>query len=131
MNAKQLYDKLSLIHANHYFKSYEEFEVDCNNAEYPCILVIPMPTKKIDMKADRFNMVEAIVVMYLQKMEVDFKTIDEYDIILESENIVLSGIFPFIDQIKAIENISELCKFSDVLSAGAFAIEMKNNPICN
>jgi len=130
MNAKDVYTYLSTKYTNHYFYSAEEFEVMINQMTYPCVLVMPVITKKMDMQADRFNLTETAIVLSLAKMDLDFSTIAAYDQILPLEAALLKNLNYFFKRIKSVENVSELCKFSDNLVAAGFAIEFKNTPTC-
>lgn len=130
MNAKDLYTYLSTKYTNHYFYSAEEFEVEVNRMNYPCVLVMPVITKRMTMQADRFNLTETAIVLSLDKMDIDFSSLATYEKLLPLETALLGNLNYFYNKITSVENVSELCKFSDNLIAAGFAIEFKNAPKC-
>ena len=130
MNAKTIYNFLATKYANHYFYSAEEFEGEINNMKYPCILVMPVITKQITVKSDRFNLTETAIVLSLAKMDLDFSSSVVYDSLSTLEVALLKFLGAYTDKIKSIQNVSELCKFSDNLIAAGFAIEFMNDPFC-
>ena len=130
MNAKQLYLKLSETYPNHYFGSYEELNVILDNAQMPCIVVIPV-SKTVNFIADRFKIVETVVIASLDLMELDFSTDAAYVSIKSLENQLLSDIFPFSDKIKSVQVLSELNKFDANVLFAALALEIINDPVCN
>jgi len=130
MNAKDIYNYLATKYTNHYFHTAEEFEVEINNMKYPCILVMPIITKQINIKADRFKLTETSVILYLDKMDIDFSTSAVYDLVSTAEKDIMSKLSIYIDRIERVENVSELCKFSDNLYTAGLAIDFFNNPVC-
>ena len=130
MDAKELYTLLSASYANCYFIDAEQFEQKINEVSYPCVLVVPIITKQVDTKTDRFNLHETVGVWSLDKSDFQVQFEDAYDAVRSLEDGLLETIYPIIDKIEAIENISELYKFSDNVMAGAFALKIKITGNC-
>ena len=130
MNAKELYTALSAKYVNHYFASYEELNVILDNATYPCMVVVPV-SKSITFVADRFKIVETVVVASLSKMDLDFSTESIYDTVKGLETSLLSNIYPFSRDITSYQNLSELNKFDANVAFAAFSIDIVNSPVCS
>ena len=129
MNAKQLYTYLSTKYNNHYFGSYEELNIILDNATLPCIVVIPV-LKQVSFIANRFKIVESVVVASLAKMDLDFSTSAIYDVVNTLENSLLANLYPYEHEILSYQSISELNKFDAGVVFAAFSIDIVNNPIC-
>ena len=130
MNAKELFTALSAKYANHYFGSYEELNILLDSATYPCVVVIPV-SKKITFIADRFKIVETVVVASLAIMELDFTTSAAYDSIKTLEYALLAYLYPYSREIQSVQVLSELNKFDANVLFSAFAIDLVNTPVCN
>jgi len=130
MNAKEVYNLLATKYDNHYFGSYEELNIILDSATYPCIVVIPV-SKQISFVADRFRVVETIVVASLSIMELDFSTSAIYDTVKSMEVDLMKKIYPFQNQIKSYQVLSELNKFDANVAFAAFALDIVNDPICS
>lgn len=129
MNAKEVYNLLSTKYANHYFGSYEELNVILDSASYPCVVVVPV-SKQISFVADRFKIVETVVIASLSLMELDFSTSAIYDTVKSLEVDLMKKIYPFQKQILSYQVLSELNKFDANVAFAAFAIDIVNNPVC-
>lgn len=130
MNAKEVYNLLATKYANHYFGSYEELNVILDSAAYPCVVVVPV-SKQISFVADRFKIVETVVVASLSLMELDFSTSAIYDTVKSLEVDLMQKIYPFQKQIVSYQVLSELNKFDANVAFAAFAIDIVNNPVCS
>jgi len=130
MNAKEIYNYLATKYANHYFGSYEELNIMLDSAAYPCVVVIPV-SKQITFVADRFRIVETVVVASLSLMELDFSTEAIYDTVKSLEVDLMSKIYPFTNNILNYQVLSELNKFDANVAFAAFAIDIVNKPVCS
>lgn len=130
MNAKEIYNYLATKYTNHYFGSYEELNVLLDSAAYPCVVVIPV-SKQITFVADRFRIVETVVVASLSLMELDFSTSAIYDTVKGLEVDLMSKIYPFTNNILSYQVLSELNKFDANVAFAAFAIDVVNKPVCS
>ena len=130
MNAKEIYNYLATKYDNHYFGSYEELNVILDSAAYPCVVVIPV-SKQISFVADRFRIVETVVVASLSLMELDFSTSAIYDTVKTMEYDLMSKIYPFQKDILNYQVLSELNKFDANVAFAAFAIDIVNKPVCS
>ena len=130
MNAKEIYDYLSTKYINHYFGSYEELNVILDSATYPCVVIIPV-SKQISFVADRFKIVETVVIASLSLMELDFSTSEIYDTVKSMEVDLMSKIYPFQKDILSYQVLSELNKFDANVAFAAFAIDIVNKPVCS
>ena len=133
MNAKELYTYLSTKYAHSYFGSYEELNVLLDSipaANYPCVVVIPV-SKQITFVADRFRIVETVVVASLSLMEFDFSTEAIYDTVKSLEVDLMSKIYPIQKNILSYQVLSELNKFDANVAFAAFAIDIVNKPVCS
>ena len=130
MNAKEIYNYLATKYDNHYFGSYEELNVILDSAAYPCVVVIPV-SKQISFVADRFRIVETVVVASLSLMELDFSTSAIYDTVKIMEYDLMSKIYPFQKDILNYQVLSELNKFDANVAFAAFAIDIVNKPVCS
>lgn len=130
MNAKEIYTFLSTKYTNHYFGSYEELNVILDSAAYPCVVVIPV-SKQVSFKADRYKIVETVVVASLAQMDLDFSTSAIYDSVKTLETALLKNLFTFSNTIENYQVLSELNKFDANVAFAAFAIDVVNNPICS
>jgi hypothetical protein len=128
MTAKDLYTALSAKYANHYFGSYEELNVILDSACFPCVVVIPI-SKQVSFIADRFKVVETVVIASLDQMELDFETEKIYDEVLIKERELLANIFDFMPKIRSIQNLSELNKFDQNVIFAAMSIELVNDHV--
>lgn len=129
MDAKQLFTLLQSSYTNCYFGSYEELNVILDNATFPCAVVVPV-SKQVQYIADRFRVVETVVVASLTKMELDFQTSAIYDVIKTSEQKLLKAVYSKVSQIKSIQCLSELDKFDANVAFACFSLEIVNDPIC-
>ena len=133
MNAKELYTYLSTKYAHGYFGSYEELNVLLDSipaTNYPCVVVIPV-SKQISFVADRFRIVETVVVASLSLMELDFSTEAIYDTVKSLEVDLMSKLYPIQKNILSYQVLSELNKFDANVAFAAFAIDIVNKPVCS
>ena len=136
MNAKELYNYLATKYTNHFFASYEELNAEPSMldsipaANYPCVVVIPV-SKQISFVADRFRIVETVVVASLSLMELDFSTEAIYDTVKSLEVDLMSKIYPIQKNILSYQVLSELNKFDANVAFAAFAIDIVNKPVCS
>jgi hypothetical protein len=128
MTAKDLYTALSAKYVNHYFGSYEELNLILDGAEFPCVVVIPI-SKQVSFIADRFKVVETVVIASLDQMELDFETEQIYDEVLIKERELLANIFDFMPKIRSVQNLSELNKFDQNVIFAAMSIELVNDHV--
>lgn len=128
MNAKDLYTSLSATYPNHYFGSYEELNLILDNADFPCLVVIPV-SKQVSFIADRFKLVETVVVASLERMELDFETTEAYDSILSMERALFNGLYPLQSKIKSMQVLSELNKFDQNVLFAALSLELINDSV--
>lgn len=130
MDANQLYEKLSENWVNHYFGSYEELNVILDNAQYPCLLVIPV-SKRLSFIADRYKVVDTVVVALASIMDVDYNTLNIYKYTSVLEKLLLRAIYPLEKNIANYQCLSELNKFDANVVFAAFSMDLVNDPICN
>ena len=133
MNAKELYTYLGTKYAHSYFGSYEELNVLLDSipaTNYPCVVVIPV-SKQITFVADRFRIVETVVVASLSLMELDFSTEAIYDTVKSLEVDLMSKLYPIQKNILSYQVLSELNKFDANVAFSAFAIDIVNKPVCS
>jgi hypothetical protein len=128
MTAKDLYTALSAKYLNHYFGGYEELNVILDSACFPCVVVIPI-SKQVSFIADRFKVVETVVIASLDQMELDFETEQIYDEVLIKERELLANIFDFMPKIRSVQNLSELNKFDQNVIFAAMSIELVNDHV--
>lgn len=128
MNAKELYLKLSETYVNNYFGSYEELNMILDNADYPCLVVIPV-LKRISFVTDRFRIVETVVIASLDKMEIDLTMDEIYDSIKVLEENLLKELYPFEKNIQNYQVLSELNKFDANVLFAAFSLDLINKPL--
>ena len=113
------------------FANYEELNIELDNADYPCLAIVPI-SKSVQYIADEFRKPESIVIAYVDKIdEFDSKTSDLYNLIEEKESEILTLLYPYMDKITNLQVISEINKFdAHVLFAGiAFDLDNRIN-IC-
>ena len=115
---------------NHYFGSYEELNIILDNADFPCVVVVPV-SKTVLFQTDQFKVTETVVVAALDKMEVDNEMIVIYEEMQKLEKSLLSAIYPFSDKIKNIICLSELNKFDANVLFSAFSLDIQHDSICN
>ena len=133
MNAKELYTYIGTKYANSHFGSYEELNILLDSipaTDYPCVVVIPV-SKQITFVADRFRIVETVVVASLSLMELDFSTEAIYDTVKSLEVDLMSKLYPIQKDILSYQVLSELNKFDANVAFAAFAIDIVNNPVCS
>ena len=133
MNAKELYTYLGTKYTHSYFGSYEELNVLLDSipaTSYPCVVVIPV-SKQITFVADRFRIVETVVVASLSLMELDFSTEAIYDTVKSLEVDLMSKLYPIQKNILSYQVLSELNKFDANVAFAAFAIDIVNKPVCS
>ena len=133
MNAKELYTYLGTKYTHGYFGSYEELNVLLDSipaTSYPCVVVIPV-SKQITFVADRFRIVETVVVASLSLMELDFSTEAIYDTVKSLEVDLMSKLYPIQKNILSYQVLSELNKFDANVAFAAFAIDIVNKPVCS
>jgi hypothetical protein len=128
MTAKDLYTALSAKYLNHYFGGYEELNVILDSACFPCVVVIPI-SKQVSFIADRFKVVETVVIASLDQMELDFETEQIYDEVLIKERELLANIFDFMPKVRSVQNFSELNKFDQNVIFAAISIELINDHV--
>lgn len=126
MTAKDLYTSMSVLYENHYFGSYEELNLILDNAAFPCLVVIPI-SKQLSFIADRFKVVETVVVASLDRSELDIDTCEVYDSVLLLERGLMDGLFDFMPKVRSIQNLSELNKFDQNVLFAAYSIELIND----
>ena len=130
MDAKQLYDYLAANYENHYFGSYEELNLILDNAEFPCVVVVPV-SKTVLFQADQFKITERVDVAVLNKMELEEEMIVIYEEMQTLEKNLLNAIYPLSDKIKNIVCLSELNKFDANVLFSAFSLDVQHDSICN
>ena len=126
MNAKDLYTAMSVNYPNHYFGSYEELNLILDNADFPCLVVIPI-SKQLSFIADRFKVIETVVMASLDRSELDIDTCEVYDSVLLLERGLMDGLFDLMPKIRSIQNLSELNKFDQNVLFAAYSIELIND----
>jgi len=129
MDAKQLFTLLKVTYTNCYFGSYEELNIILDSATFPCAVVVPV-SKRVQYIADRFKVVETVVIASLSKMELDYETSAIYDTVKSLEKKLLKAVYSKTSQIQSIQCLSELNKFDANVAFACYSLEIVNDPIC-